>query len=377
VAGAGHNDVCLLRGAGWKEVWRVRRPKEQLSPEYVAFSPDGKILALDVTVAPGHQLQGAIHLWDAGTGRELRRLTRTTTDAVTALAYSPDGATVAVGYAYGGRQLSFWDPATGREKWRLGQTVPSIDYLAFSPDGRFLASTGRGDIIRIWEVATGKQVYRLDPGEDDTGKLAYVPDGRRLVSKGWLTVLVWDVTGLTGAAIPNRLDARELQALWEVLAGDDARRAYATIWRLSAAAEQVVPFVGERLRPVPAIARKDVARWIAELDDDDFAIRQRATEDLGRLGEAVAPALREALRGKPSAEGQRRLEKLLELAEAPLAAGERLRELRSVAVLEYAATPEATNCLRALANGAPEARLTREAKAALRRLEKQPGAESK
>jgi hypothetical protein len=91
----------------------------------------------------------------------------------------------------------------------------------------------------------------------------------------------------------------------------------------------------------------------------------RELEELGELAEA---ALRKMLAGKPSLEARRRAEELLEKLRGPLPAGERLRSLRAVEVLEHAGTESARELLTRLASGAPEARLTREAKGALQRL---------
>jgi hypothetical protein len=89
------------------------------------------------------------------------------------------------------------------------------------------------------------------------------------------------------------------------------------------------------------------------------------------MGEEGAAALRRALAAGPSLEFRRRAEALLERAEAAPVPGS-LRAVRATAVLEYAGTAEARRLLRELAAGAPDARLTREAKAALGRLGRRP-----
>jgi hypothetical protein len=94
---------------------------------------------------------------------------------------------------------------------------------------------------------------------------------------------------------------------------------------------------------------------------------------LERLGELAEAPLRKALQGRPSPEVRRRVETLLAKLEGPVTAPERLREARAVAVLEHIATPEAVHALERLSRGAPEARLTREAEAALQRLARRPG----
>jgi hypothetical protein len=91
--------------------------------------------------------------------------------------------------------------------------------------------------------------------------------------------------------------------------------------------------------------------------------------DLSGLGEQVEPALAEALNAKPPLEKRRRIEQLLTGPRRELPAQE-LRQLRSIEVLEHAGTPDAQQVLETLAQGAPEARLTKNAQAALERLKR-------
>jgi hypothetical protein len=119
-----------------------------------------------------------------------------------------------------------------------------------------------------------------------------------------------------------------------------------------------------------------VNRLIADLGDEDFDKREKATRELRALGDAVELRLRQALDRNPSAENRRRIEDLLARLDEAAPSGEALRALRAIEVLEHIGTPEASRLLKALADGAPEARLTREAKAALQRLEKRSGTTS-
>jgi hypothetical protein len=128
----------------------------------------------------------------------------------------------------------------------------------------------------------------------------------------------------------------------------------------------------ERLRPVTPADEKLVARLIADLDGDRFEVREKATSDLEKLGEVAIPACRKALAGSPPAEVRRRLEALVNRWEQVLQnpAGDILRELRALEVLERAGTPEARRLLEAIAGGTSGFRLTREAKASAGRLAK-------
>jgi hypothetical protein len=111
-----------------------------------------------------------------------------------------------------------------------------------------------------------------------------------------------------------------------------------------------------------------LTQWISDLDNDDFAVREQATKELATHCEAARTALRLTLTDSASAEVRKRVKVLLETMEAPVPTTERLRSWRAVAVLELIADTESRRALEGLAKGAPEGRLTREAKAALERL---------
>src|SRR5262249_53327528 len=128
-----------------------------------------------------------------------------------------------------------------------------------------------------------------------------------------------------------------------------------------------------RRKILPAQPDERIAKWIADLDDDKFAVREKAHQALAAQGKAALPALRQGLEAKPSPEQRRRLEALVKRADAqpariePLSAQE-LREERAIIVLEMLRTAEARQALQALVGGAPGARRTTAAQDALKRL---------
>ena len=179
----------------------------------------------------------------------------------------------------------------------------NLTAVAFSPDGKTLAAgTGSGS-VQLWEVLTGAERRRFTGHHGWVGSVAFAPDGRVLASGGHdTTVLLWDVTGRRSAPVgPVHLRAEQLDILWTSLASEDGEKAYAAMWVLANAGEQAVTLLGERLLPVKSDSKR-VARLIAELDDDDFATRERASAELAASGEAAAAALRAALEARPSAE---------------------------------------------------------------------------
>src|SRR5262249_55322438 len=139
-------------------------------------------------------------------------------------------------------------------------------------------------------------------------------------------------------------------------------------WTLVASPQQAVPFLKKRLQPAAPVDTERINRLIKSLDDDVFEVREKATAELKKFGEQAEAALRKALAAGPSAEVRLRLESLLEKLGDPSSSAQRLHALRAVEVLDFIGTPEAQEVLKTLSKGAPEARLTQEAKAALERL---------
>jgi hypothetical protein len=156
--------------------------------------------------------------------------------------------------------------------------------------------------------------------------------------------------------------ADNLEVAWADLGTDNPVTADRAMRALAARPERAVPFLRRRLEPVPAPDPRRLARLLAELDSEEFAQREEATRELGRLA------------GGPSPEARRRIDGLLDrLREERLRpSAERRRAVRAVEVLEQVGDAGAREGLAALARGAPEAQLTVEAKTALERLARRP-----
>jgi dipeptidyl aminopeptidase/acylaminoacyl peptidase len=280
-------------------------------------------------------------------------------------------------------RIYLWDTTGGKLLHVLTGVRGVATNLALSPDGRMLAVTyapqGFSDILEermrnavyLWEVASGRPRGRLEGHGEAVSCVAWSPDGRFLVSGSEdSTLLVWDMSDPLASKRPRDgvLTAKELTDLWEDLSGLDAEKAYRAIGRLAGSPGQAVAFLRERLRPVPPADPARLRKLLADLDDRRFAVRRRAANELEAMQETAAPALREFLKGKPVLEYRRRVERLLGRLEASVPPPDRLREMRAVEVLEVIGTSEACRLLQALTRGAPEVRLTREARGAVRRL---------
>ncbi|HEY8503330.1 MAG TPA: hypothetical protein VIL46_02030, partial [Gemmataceae bacterium] len=268
-----------------------------------------------------------------------------------------------------------WDVASGREL--LAPAVEGEAEFALSSDGRLFALAS-AERLRLWETASCRPVGDIPapdrdavpPGQAFATALAVSPDGRTIATgHADSTILLWDAT-LRGGVRGGPLTPAGADALWADLAGADARRAYAALWRLADDPERSLPLLRRRLRPVTPAGPEVLRPLLRALDSSRFGEREAAERELRTLGDRARPDLLEALGANPSAEQRRRIEAVLAgwNRHGPLE-GEALREVRAVQVLERIASAGAREFLEELAGGMESARLTREAKAALRRME--------
>jgi RNA polymerase sigma factor (sigma-70 family) len=334
----------------------------------VAYAPDGKTLA-----SCGDD---AVRLWDAATGKAVRGLADS--GRYEAVAFSPDGRVVAAGTKDGG--VSLIDAASGRPLHELKEHVNSVyrkdliyrdgRTVAFSADGRMVA-WGSWQVAQVWEVATGQERLSFNAHRGEVMSVAFLPDGRRLATGSPdTTALVWDLAACANdGRTPVAATAAEREGAWADLFGNDGRKAYRALWALAASPKETMVLLRGRLKPATKTDRDRLARLVKDLDADDFAVREKATDELAKLGGAAVTALRKALEGSPSAELKQRAELLL--GKLQTASAEWTSESRALELLEQLRTPEAKELLRELARGDADAWLTKEAGVALRRSESQ------
>ena len=208
-----------------------------------------------------------------------------------------------------------WEIATGREWCRLVAELKSLSDpkpvvavmphrvlttrfdpgwsgigLAISPDGELLVQAA-GHSARLWDLAAGKELTRLAGHEGDVTAVAFGPDGKTLATgSADTTVLIWNVPALLKdrRAPSAELTLAEVEGHWTTLAGGDAAKAFTAIRALAAAPGQALPILKKRLTPAAADDDGQVARWIADLDSDKFAVRQTAVMELEKVDEAQA-----------------------------------------------------------------------------------------
>ena len=245
----------------------------------VAFSHDGRQL---VTVGD----HGMILVWDAETGNKLYALPGHV-DAVQRALFSPDGRLLAT--AGLDRTIHIWDmtkaPETGRviEPLRVlpgPSETERITGLAFTPDSRRLASSGRDHTIRLWDVASGDEMLTLRGQNDFVNDLAFSPDGRILASASSGNIRIWEASCETAPTL-RRTQAAQSTASWHQQQADACETSNPCEWFGVAFHVHRTIEAGVddwRLRIRLADAESEIGQWPQAIEDCSCSIELGADD---------------------------------------------------------------------------------------------------
>jgi len=373
----------------------------------VAFAPDGKTL-----VSTSHD--GTFASWDVGSGRELRSFqgpaaalalnfapdgksflavliddTLRTFDlasgnelsnlpspfhGLSAIAFAPDGKTVGTGSWES--MIRICEFPGGKEIKQLQGHKRGVQAMAFATDGRTLASGSPDETIRIWELLTTKERLQWSGFKEGVLALAFSPDGKMLASAvNDTTVLIWDVT-CRPPKTPGRaavtLMPSHIEAMWTELASNDVPTAFHAVWNVACAGRLATPLLKNKLKMLVPVDRQRITNILADINHEQYGRRDKAVQDLEKVGALCEPLIQQALKNPPSMDARRRLEKLLEKINGPLPSPDTLHVLRAIEALELANTAESRQILDTIAKETPPTRVSLDAKASLARLAKRP-----
>jgi RNA polymerase sigma factor (sigma-70 family) len=338
-----------------------------------ALAPDGKTLAVgyDSVDDGGTGDRIAPHLvrlWDMASGKEKHTLNGHWA-YILDMAFSPDGRWLAttngdIGSTPNENRCFVWDAATGKKVAAMPDGLSKgASAIAFSRDGRFLAAALPDGAIRLWEVATWTKRNEYKGHRDRPTALTFTPAGQLLSGSLDTTVLAWDIRP------PRVAVSVPLERAWNDLAAREAGVSFQSEGRFLAAPAETVKLFAEKVKPVEALDPKRIRRLLADLDSEVFAVREAASKALLGLDEQAIPYLAEALKGPKSLEFRLRANRILEQKRRAAITSEQLRQIRAVTVLEWVGDGASKQLLKRWAGGPAGALLTVEASAALKRLE--------
>ncbi|HEY1662462.1 MAG TPA: serine/threonine-protein kinase [Verrucomicrobiae bacterium] len=197
-------------------LWRVsdaaRLASYPCEQRYYPYESTGFAITPDLGLAAYVSRGGQIRVMDLRSGKELWTSV-VTKEVVLALAFSPDGKILASADGYSESNIYLWDVPTGKEIGKL-EGYSSWGSLVFLADGKKLASASADQTIRIWDVASRKCLDVLRGHRSEVWRLALLPDGKTLVSgckDG--TVCFWD-TSVTHARQPRIILSDDI-VLWQ------------------------------------------------------------------------------------------------------------------------------------------------------------------
>ena len=143
----------------------------------IAFLPDGNLLTWAV-YSLGHDW--TLKLWEPATGKELQTQSqREKFDCVDSIAFSPDGKLLASSYL--NKMVHVWDLAAGCSMRILLHDKEAVS-IAFSPDGKLLAAARVDGVVTLWDSQTGCEMRTFVVHDDFISAIAFSPDGQLLAS---------------------------------------------------------------------------------------------------------------------------------------------------------------------------------------------------
>ncbi len=279
-------------------------PSESITTEGLAFTPDGRFLVTEANDVKAR-------IWDAATGAELRMVPDHDGTTV-ALSVSTSGTLAASSRS--GAILRIWKIDTGEVLRTITGHEDELTCSAWAPDDFTVFSGAQDGTVRQWDVETGLELRRFRLSAMPNS-VACSADGKRVYSlSADAGIVVWSLTGAPVSSGKFADSITTLENAWLALGSTDyeARSDAVSFYLKHKDAAAAIQFLLEKLSAhgIGAEAKKAQEALIAKLDDSDYAIRLKASEDLKKIGHAAREALLEALKN-PSSEVRNKASELL------------------------------------------------------------------
>jgi WD40 repeat protein/DNA-binding SARP family transcriptional activator/energy-coupling factor transporter ATP-binding protein EcfA2 len=245
----GSSDDNTLRLWDTETGQEIHRLQGHTRPIYgLDMGPDGQ-MAVSVSQ------DGTTRTWDLAQGHELGQFTLVEKLRPRSVAFSPDGRTIAVGT--GTREsdpdtvkatVRLLDVKTGDEIRHFDGEGGGVTTVAFSPDGQQILAGFNTGLIILWDVETGQVIHRLEEHQSVVTTIVYAADGKRAMSSsGDASVIVWDLED--GAAIRRYVGLES--PIEDIAFGVNEETALATswqdktiwVWRLDATQESLLDWI--------------------------------------------------------------------------------------------------------------------------------------
>jgi WD40 repeat protein len=355
-------------------VARTVKHPSGLQANFIAFSDDAQLAAANVQNEMGGS--GATSIVDLSRGRELGRLPADSNNRT-----QGDFAGNRLFVWHNGRNVMLWDVLSNKVVLTIGRSMGAVTAVTASRDGRLIAwaSADSQRTIHLYDALTGKEIANIASGHRGsiTCLRLHTDNERPVLYSGSVdtTAVAWDLRETMDVFRQGtpQITTDEAEQVWLELGAEDPVVMHRALWTLATAGETAVSMLAKHLKPAPVDEElgPKVAKLIDQMNDDQFSVRERATQQVAELGEGADPFLRLALEETNSAEVRHRIRRLLnDLSGKPLVVDQnQQRALRGIQVLEGVGDERAREVLERLATGEPAARMTHEAKNALERID--------
>ena len=235
---------------------------------------------------------------------------------------SPDNQWIVASYNRDPK-IRLWataDPKNGR--YTLNGHTETVQSLSFSPDNRFLVSSGWDQTVIAWDLLTRQKIRKLEGHQAHVNATAWAPLSFSFASGASgikdCSLITWDIDEILFPA-HNKPDldselsvAQQFDPIWKSLGASSLRLSMRATSKLAAGGDYFLDSLEKKIRGTISVDRSaSTENYIKQLDDPDYEVRQKATEALLKIVNEIEAKLREQLKQTSSPEVKYRISSIL------------------------------------------------------------------